>query len=192
MTGESGDPAGIESSLTVCRFEPRYFDAVIAFADTLPIHDLLFLPRDTKSPANADKWMKSVQDRSLMTFLCLDGEKVVGAGAVVRKLRGWSSHVAEIRILTREDTRNKGVGRLLLKHCFGEAIEAGADKLIGRMTADQKGAMAVYRSLGFEREAVLRNQVRDDQGVMRDLVIYAYHVPGAGDQAAGYGYSEIY
>lgn len=181
-----------DADLVVCPFEPRYYEAVIAFADTLPIHDLLFLPRDTKNPQNADQWLKAVQNRSIMTFLCLDGDVVVGAGAVVRKLRGWSAHVAEIRILTRQDCRNRGIGRLLLKHCFAEAIEAGAEKLIGRMTADQKGAMAVYRSLGFEREAVLRRQVRDDQGQLQDLVVYSYHVPLADSAGSGFGYSEIY
>ena len=179
-----------EASLTVCPFEPKYFQAVVDFADSLPIQDLLFLPRDTKNMNNADKWLKSVENRSIMTFLCVDGELIVGAGAIVRKLRGWSSHVAEIRILTREDKRNKGIGRLLLKHCFAEAIEAGAEKLIGRMTADKKGAMAVYRSLGFEREAVLRKQVRDNHGKLQDLVVYSYQVPSV--EGAGLGYSEIY
>ena len=179
-----------EAVLTVCPFEPKYFQAVLNFADSLPIQDLLFLPRDTKNMNNADEWLKSVENRSIMTFLCVDGELVVGAGAIVRKLRGWSSHVAEIRILTREDKRNKGIGRLLLKHCFAEAIEAGAEKLIGRMTADKKGAMAVYRSLGFEREAVLRKQVRDNHGKVQDLVVYSYQVPSV--EGAGLGYSEIY
>lgn len=179
-----------EPVLTVCPFEPKYFQAVIDFADSLPIQDLLFLPRDTKNMNNADNWLKSVKNRSIMTFICLDRELVVGAGAIVRKLRGWSSHVAEIRILTREDMRNKGVGRLLLKHCFAEAIEAGAEKLIGRMTSDKKGVMAVYRSLGFEREAVLRKQVRDNHGKLQDLVVYSYQVPSV--EGAGFGYSEIY
>jgi L-amino acid N-acyltransferase YncA len=179
-----------EPMLTVRPFEPKYFQAVVDFADSLPIQDLLFLPRDTKNMNNANNWLKSVENRSIMTFLCLDGDIVVGAGAIVRKLRGWSSHVAEIRILAREDMRNKGIGRLLLKHCFAEAIEAGAEKLIGRMTSDKKGAMAVYRSLGFEREAVLRKQVRDNHGNLQDLVVYSYHVPIA--EGAGLGYSEIY
>jgi L-amino acid N-acyltransferase YncA len=179
-----------EPVLTVCPFEPKYFQAVIDFADSLPIQDLLFLPRDTKNMNNADNWLKSVKNRSIMTFLCVDEDRVVGAGAIVRKLRGWSSHVAEIRILTREDKRNKGIGRLLLKHCFAEAIEAGAEKLIGRMTSDKKGAMAVYRSLGFEREAVLRKQVRDNHGNLQDLVVYSYQVPAI--EGAGLGYSEIY
>jgi RimJ/RimL family protein N-acetyltransferase len=190
VTGK--DALNAESGLIVCPFEPRFYKAVIAFADTLPIHDLLFLPRDTKNPQNADQWLKAVQNRSIMTFLCLDGDIVVGAGAVVRKLRGWSAHVAEIRILIRQDVRNRGIGQLLLKHCFAEAIEAGAEKLIGRMTADQKGAMAVYRALGFEREAVLRRQVRDDQGQLQDLVIYSYHVPPTDTETTGFGYSEIY
>ncbi|MEK6638051.1 MAG: GNAT family N-acetyltransferase [Pseudomonadota bacterium] len=179
-----------EISLTICPFKPKYFQAVIDFADTLPIQDLLFLPRDTKNTSNVDNWLKSIENRSVMTFLCMDGERVVGAGGVVRKLRGWSAHVAEIRLLAREDMRDRGIGRLLLKHCFAEAIEAGAEKLIGRMTADKKGAVAVFRSLGFECEAILRNQVRDNHGQLQDIIIYSYHVQSV--EGAGLGYSEIY
>jgi L-amino acid N-acyltransferase YncA len=175
---------------TICPFEPKYFQAVIDFADSLPIQDLLFLPRDTKNMNNADNWLKAVENRSIMTFLCLDGEHVVGAGAIVRKLRGWSSHVAELRILVSQDMRDMGIGRLLLRHCFAEAIEAGAEKLIGRITSDKKGAKKVFNGLGFEREAVLRKQVRDNLGQLQDLIIYSYHVPPA--EGAGLGYSEIY
>ncbi len=180
------------SHIEICPFAKKHYDAVFAFADSLPIQDLLFLPRDTKSVENADKWMKSMENRSIMTFLALDGTVVVGAGAIVRKLRGWSAHVAEIRILVSEGARSKGLGRLLLKHCFAEAIEAGAEKLIGRMTADKKGADAVFRSLGFQREALLRRQVRDNHGVLQDLAIYSFHVENAADGNASLGYSEIY
>ncbi len=179
-----------ELHLTVRPFEPKYFSAIVTFAQSLPVEDLLFLPRDTKNIKNADKWLQAVENRSIMTFLCLDGEDIVGAGAIVRKLRGWSAHVAEIRIVAREDMRHHGVGRLLLKHCFAEAIETGAEKLIGRMTSDKKKAMAVFRSLGFEREAVLRRQVRDNHGGLKDLVVYSYHVPAA--EGSALGYSEIY
>jgi L-amino acid N-acyltransferase YncA len=181
-----------DTHITICPFEPKYYDAVFAFADKLPVHDLLFLPRHTKSKENAEKWLKSMENRSLMTFIALDGDVVVGAGAIVRKLRGWSAHVAEIRIVVSENVRSKGLGRLLLKHCFAEAIEAGAEKLIGRMTGDKRKAAAVFRSLGFQREATLRKQVRDDHGKLQDLLIYSYHVEGLPDAGPGLGYSEIY
>ena len=181
-----------ELQVKIKPFEPKYFEAVFAFADSLPIEDLLFLPRHTKSTENADKWLKSVENRSIMTFLALHEDMVVGASAIVRKLRGWSSHVAEIRILIGKDVRSRGVGRALLKHSFAEAIEAGAEKLIGRMTSEKNGAMGVFRSMGVEREAVLRSHVRDNKGKLRDLVVYSYHVPTTGDETATLGYSEIY
>jgi L-amino acid N-acyltransferase YncA len=181
-----------KSDIIICPFEPKYFNAVFAFAEKLPVHDLLFLPRHTKSQENAEKWLKSMENRSIMTFIALDGEAVIAAGAIVRKLRGWSAHVAEIRIVVSEGARSKGLGRLLLKHCFAEAIEAGAEKLIGRMTADKRSAAAVFRSLGFQREATLRKQVRDEEGKLRDLLIYSYHVEGLANVGSGFGYSEIY
>jgi RimJ/RimL family protein N-acetyltransferase len=171
-------------------FEPKYFDVVVDFAASLPVEDLLFLPRDVRNMKNADQWMKSIENRSIVTFVAFEGEKIVGAGAIVRKLRGWSSHVAEIRIRIRDNYFNRGIARLLLKHCFAEAIEAGAEKLVARITSQKKLAIGVYRSFGFEHEATLRNQIRDNNGALQDLIIYSYHVPIADGNALGY--SEIY
>lgn len=173
-------------------FSLKYLDAVIAFADALPVNDLQFLPRDTKNPNNVENWLESIKNRSIMSFIALEGDKVVGASAIVRKLRGWSSHVAEIRIVVRDEMRDRGLGRRLLKHSFAEAVEAGAEKLVGQMTSEKKGAMAVFSSMGFEREAVLRNQVRDSGGKLHDLVIYSYHVSHPNDDGTALGYSEIY
>ncbi len=171
-------------------FEPNYFDAVLDFAASLPVEDLLFLPRDVRNIKNADQWLKSIENRSIVTFIALEEKKIVGAGAIVRKLRGWSSHVAEIRIRIREDYFDRGLARLLLKHCLAEAIEAGAEKLIARIVSHKKLAIGVYRSFGFEHEATLRNQIRDNNGALQDLIIYSYHVPIA--DGSGLGYSEIY
>ena len=44
------------------------------------------------------------------------------------------------------------------------------------MTVDQQGAIAVFESLGFRAEALLRNHVRDRDGKAHDLVLLGHDV----------------
>jgi RimJ/RimL family protein N-acetyltransferase len=52
------------------------------------------------------------------------------------------------------------------------------------MTADQHGAQAAFRRLGFVPEAMLADYVEDRNGVSRDLVIMSYDIEGHLDQVA--------
>jgi hypothetical protein len=44
------------------------------------------------------------------------------------------------------------------------------------VVADQEPTIAMFRSLGFDPEALLTNHVRDQQGALRDLMILAHTV----------------
>ena len=118
--------------------------------------------------------------------------KVVGTSAIVRDRLGWSPHVAEIRLLIGEDVRGLGLGRMLLQHSFTMAVDGGAEKLIARMTPDQKGAIAMFEEMGFRGEALLRDHVRDRNGVAHDLAIFSLNVGRIGASHGAYGFSEVY
>ena len=72
--------------------------------------------------------------------------------------------------------RGRGIGRLLTEEAFRLALGMGVDKVIGQMTVDQHQAIAVFRSLGFQPEALLRDHVKDRQGEKHDLVILSHDV----------------
>lgn len=173
-------------------FTPKDFDAMLAFIDNLPIHDLLFLPRDTRNSTTSKAWLKAVENRSINTLIALDGTRVIAACSIVRNLRSWSSHVAELSGVVAQDMRGKGIGRTLVQHSFAKAVEDGAEKLIGRIYSDRTDVMAIYESVGFRSEAVLQRHIRDDGGTYRDMVIYSFHVPKLGTEQSGLGFSEIY
>ena len=44
------------------RFAPADRDAMLAFANTLPEHDLLFLGRDLKHPRVVDAWQSAIEE----------------------------------------------------------------------------------------------------------------------------------
>jgi hypothetical protein len=52
----------------------------------------------------------------------------------------------------------------------------GLGKLVVEVIADQGALIAMFRSLGFEPEALLTDHVRDRSGLTRDLIVLANSV----------------
>jgi L-amino acid N-acyltransferase YncA len=180
------------SNLTLRKFGSADLAAMTEFALALPRHDLLFLARDIRHPKVLSAWLASIADGEIDSLVALDGDRIVGSTAVVRDELGWSPHVAELRILIAEDMRGKGLGRMLVQHCFADAIDAGAEKLIARMTPDQRGAISLFEELGFRGEALLRDHVRDLDGQVHDLAILSLDVARQGAQHGAYGFANDY
>src|ERR1700723_4425118 len=71
--------------------------AVLDFARKLPVHDLLFLPRDISEPKVLAAWIKEIERGAITSLLAVKAGKVVGCGTLVRDPLSWSPHVGEIR-----------------------------------------------------------------------------------------------
>jgi len=161
--------------------------AVLAFAQKLPVHDLLFLPRSISEPRVLAAWVKEIDRGAITSLLALKGGTVVGCGTIVRDLHSWSPHVGEIRMVVSTDVRGLGVGRALSQETFALALSAGLEKLSVQMTVDQQGAIALFESLGFKAEALLRDHVRDVAGQKHDIVVLGHNVPQVRAQLEAYG-----
>jgi len=170
--------------------EAADLSAVKTFTDKLPQHDLLFLARDVQHPKVISAWLDAIAEGEISSLIALKGGLVVGTTAIVRDPLGWSPHVAEIRVLVAEEMRGRGLGRLLLQHAFAEAVDSGAEKLMARMTPDQRGAIALFEEMGFRGEAMLRDNVRDRAGQLHDLAILSLDVARVGAHLGALGFSE--
>ena len=150
--------------------------AVLAFAQKLPTHDLLFLPRNISQPKVLSAWIKEIERGAITSLLAVKAGTVVGCGTLVRDPHSWSPHVGEIRMVVSQDVRGQGVGRALSQETFALALGAGLEKLSVQMTVDQQAAIALFESLGFKAEALLRDHVRDVDGKKHDIVVLGHNV----------------
>lgn len=164
--------------------------AVLAFAQKLPVHDLLFIPRNISEPKVLSAWIKELERGGLVSLLAVKGSTVVGCGTIVRDLLSWSPHVGEIRMVVSKDVRGLGVGRALSQETFALALGSGLEKIVAQMTVDQTGAIALFESLGFKAEALLHDQVRDLAGKTHDIVVLGHNVSKVRAQLEAYGISE--
>lgn len=161
-------------SHTIRRFRPEDRDAMLGFAEKLPEHDLLFLGRDLRHPRVIAAWQDAIAEGWIDSLIACDGDTLVGAAALVRDPLGWSAHVGEVRLLVAGDRRGAGLGRDLLEAIFAVAQAHGLEKLTAAMTTDQTGSIALFESLGFRAEAMLKDQVRGRDGAAHDLAILSY------------------
>jgi RimJ/RimL family protein N-acetyltransferase len=161
--------------------------AVLAFAEMLPTHDLLFLPRNISQPKVLSAWINEIERGDIASLLALKQGVVVGCGTLVRDPHSWSPHVGEIRMVVSLEVRGQGVGRALSQETFALALGAGLEKLSVQMTVDQQAAITLFESLGFKAEALLREHVRDVDGKKHDIVVLGHNVAQVRAQLEAYG-----
>jgi RimJ/RimL family protein N-acetyltransferase len=161
--------------------------AVLAFAQALPTHDLLFLPRNISQPKVLSAWIGEIERGAISSLLAVKEGRVVGCGTLVRDPHSWSPHVGEIRMVVSSEVRGQGVGRALSQETFALALSAGLEKLTVQMTVDQRAAIALFESLGFRAEALLRDHVRDVDGKTHDIVVLGHNIAQVQAQLEAYG-----
>lgn len=163
---------------------------VLAFARALPPHDLLFLPRDITHPKVLAAWIAEIDRGAMTTLLGVADNAVVGCATIARDSLSWSAHVAELRVVVAPALRGRGLGRSLLEDAFALAAAMGVEKMIAQMTTDQTSAIAVFETMGYRGEALLRDHVRDRDGVAHDIVILSHDVKAFAARLDAYGMTD--
>ena len=162
---------------------PADAQAVLGFARSLPLDDLLFLRTDITDPAVVEEWVENIGEGRTVTVLAEADGEIAGYASLHHGQVTWQRHVGEIRIQVSSRHRGQGLGRRLAAEVFAIAREVGLRKITAQMTPDQKGAIATFERLGFQPEALLQDFVIDRAGRTRDLMIMAHDVAGFTDRA---------
>jgi ribosomal protein S18 acetylase RimI-like enzyme len=157
--------------IDIRQLQPGDRDPLERFLRRVPEGDRTFFKEDVEDPAVVDAWTRPGTAR----LLAVEDGEVLGYLALV-PLHGWSSHVGEVRVIVDPDRRGRGVGRALARRAVLEAIELELTKVVVEVVSDQEPTIAMFRSLGFEPEALLLDHVRDRSGRLRDLLVLAHSV----------------
>jgi ribosomal protein S18 acetylase RimI-like enzyme len=153
------------------RVAPADAPALASFFAALPEGDRTFFKEeidvDTLARWCADghsRWVLEGEDGTLQGSLAL----VPGVG--------WSSHVGDLRLVVAGAHRRKGLGRRLARHGLLEGVRMGLTKITVDVVAAQQADIRMFTAIGFEAEALLKNQIRDRRGELRDLVVMSHQV----------------
>lgn len=157
--------------VTVRPMEAGDFDIVRAFFTNLPMEDRLFLRDDATRPEVLAGWFVGLDYAKRIPILALHGGEVVGHALLDGEQRGWSRHVAEVRVVVADAYKKRAVGSVLARELFDLANSMGFEKVIGQMMDTQSAARTMFERMGFVAEARLAGHIKDLSGEKHDLLI---------------------
>ena len=146
-------------------------DAVLAFAQSLSPEDLMYLKVNITERPVVEGWVQSIQVGRTVTVLAMNDHQVIGEASLFYNATSWTRHLGEVRIQIAPIARRRGLARLLADEIDAIAKEIGLQLLTARMTLDQAAAQAVFRRLGFQREAVLWDYAITPDGKTRNVLV---------------------
>jgi len=149
------------------QYRPEDEGQMLDFARSLPEDDRRFLKEDAADPGVLARW---AQQQHVQRFLAWADGAVVGYVAL-HPLKGWSDHVAEMRVLVAPEARAHGIGQQLVQRALAAALDSGTAKVLVEVIADHDRTVSMLQANGFSPEALLTDHVRDRSGELRDLMV---------------------
>jgi ribosomal protein S18 acetylase RimI-like enzyme len=98
---------------------------------------------------------------------------------VQRRAGNHYAHVGEIAIVVGNAERGVGLGRMLMETAIAWGRTVGLAKISLRVFPDNRRAISLYRSLGFEEEGLVKGEVRMPSGD-RDMLLMGLALDGSG------------
>jgi ribosomal protein S18 acetylase RimI-like enzyme len=148
-------------------------DALHDFFAAVPVEDRTFFWDDVTDPAVVERW---VSDPATIRRLAVDADGEILAFSALKPGLERTSHVVDARLIVSANARRQGLGRSLARAMLIEAIQQGFKKVTVTLAVDNTGAIDMFREIGFEPEALLRDHFCDPDGTMHDLLVLAHPV----------------
>jgi L-phenylalanine/L-methionine N-acetyltransferase len=103
----------------------------------------------------------------------LEGGELVGRLSLMRDSHPSSRHVADLGLMVAAAHRRRGIGTELMGVAEDWAREAGVTKLELHVFPHNHPALALYESLGYEREGLRRRHYERTDGGFSDVILMA-------------------
>lgn len=149
---------------------------LFTFFNELPDEDKLFLRDDVSNKETINKWVKNLNYNRVLPLVALHKDEIVADATLHLSEYGWSRHVAEIRMVTSHKFRGVGVGAILARELYHQALKRGLEKIFVEMPSDQESTVKIFEKLGFEKEYTLKKHIQDLKGKKHDLLIMSNDV----------------
>lgn len=150
-------------------------DRLFSFFRELSRRDRRFFKHDVSQREVITNWCANLDYDRVLPLLALvrqgGHQRVVADGTLHTERHGWSTHVAEIRMVIARKYRKKGLGKILLRELYDRAVERGVEKIQSLVRADDQHAIALLQRLGFKEEAVFKKHALGHTGRKHDVVV---------------------
>jgi RimJ/RimL family protein N-acetyltransferase len=150
--------------------------ALRTFYEAVPAGERLMLQEDILAPGAIDRVIADMESGRVTPILAFHEDRVVAHGALARRLHGWTRRVGFVRVIVHPDYRRLGLAGFVLRTMVDLAAQVGLDKVMAEVLADQRRERRLLESLGFRKEALLKDHATDLRGHPHNVVLYSNSV----------------
>lgn len=151
--------------------EDKDLDALHAFFKAMPEDDRVFLRLDVTQRSELERRLREMREGRARRLVALIDDDIAAYGVLEMEGHGWKEHVGEVRLFVAAPHQRQGLGVLLARELYLLAVSERMEEIMVRMMRPQKAARSIFRRLGFHRETVLPDYVRDRKGRLQDMVV---------------------
>lgn len=166
-------PRTIEGGLVVRPMEAADGASLAAFFKRIPVDERQLFKDDVTKSAVIQGWIRNLDYSNILPLLVFQDRRVVADATLHRDRRGWSRHVAEVRISLDPEFRGRGLARMLLEEfiAIGPALDVA---LLNAAVLDvQHEARDLFETVGFVQIATLPQHAIDLAGRVHDVLVYS-------------------
>lgn len=160
------------------------------FFSRIPVDERQLFKEDVTRAAVIQGWIRNLDYSNILPLLVVDGGRVVSDATLHRDRRGWSRHVAEIRIALDPDYRGRGLARTLVQEFVDLAPEIGVAILNACVLHPQRDARDLFEAAGFLHMATFPHHAIDLAGRLHDVLVYSLTVVSPGRMAPESSWTE--
>lgn len=157
---------------------PQDRDALVALFNSLTSDELKYFRSDVADPVVVARWAEEVDYSRVFPLVAVIGDQLVG-NSTMHMGSGFTRHTAEIRVFLAKEFRRRGIGTAMLKTQIEIARKLGLHQLIAEIVESRPQVVHAFEHLGFERQAVLRDQFMTPDGDTLDLIIMVKYLKRA-------------
>ncbi|HEB83719.1 MAG TPA: GNAT family N-acetyltransferase [Bacteroidetes bacterium] len=141
--------------------------------------DRAMLRSDVLDPYYQKRIARQIVDEDVNRLVAWSGDQIIASLVLHRGRARWIRHTGEVRIIVHPKFRRYGIAVILLEEVVPYARSMGVEKLYANMMPEQVAAIRLFKSIGFHREATLRDHVKDSYGRYHNMRIYSMDLEAA-------------
>jgi ribosomal protein S18 acetylase RimI-like enzyme len=158
-------------SVAIRPLEKGDFEPLSAFFLALPAEDKIYLRHDVADPAIIRQWTERIDLEHVIPLVAVADDAIVADGTLHVSTHGWMQHVGHIRLVIARSHQRLGLGTLLARELVNLAEHRGLEKLQAHVIEGNAGAVRMFERVGFEKAAVLKDLVKDQNGRHQNLAV---------------------
>jgi L-amino acid N-acyltransferase YncA len=146
-------------------------DALMKFYRALPDEDRMYLKVDVTDRKVIKQRIEFIETGRIFRIVAIHEGEIVADGALELSIEEWGKNQGEPRVIVASDFQRKGLGMIMMRELYFIALKKNIEKIVAKIMRPQVAAQKICTKLGFQKEAVITDYVRDQSGEQQDMVI---------------------